>query len=171
MRLEAEAIRDAMLAVSGLLDPRMFAPGTLDEGDPRRSVYLTVKRSHLIPMLSVFDELIATQSVGLRSTTTVAPQALALLNNGFVRRCAVGFAKRIAPDSNVPFDAAVESAYQLALGRKPSDAERGDAVEFLNTMSKTVSREQALADFCQAVLGLNEFVYHVTQQIERRFVE
>ena len=54
-RLEAEAIRDALLAVAGTLDPKMYGPGTLDGNSPRRSVYLTVKRSQLIPLLQMFD--------------------------------------------------------------------------------------------------------------------
>ena len=63
-RLEAEAIRDAMLAVSGRLDPTMYGPGTLDERQQRRSVYFTVKRSQLIPMMMLFDAPDALQGIG-----------------------------------------------------------------------------------------------------------
>jgi mono/diheme cytochrome c family protein len=79
-RLEAEAIRDAMLAVSGLLDERRFGPGVLDVADRRRSVYLFVKRSRLVPMASLFDAPNALTGVARRDTTAVAPQALFLMN-------------------------------------------------------------------------------------------
>src|SRR5205085_4976401 len=80
-RLEAEAIRDSLLAVGGALDERMYGPGTLDEGSRRRSVYFTVKRSKLIPMLVIFDAPEALSGIGERPTTTIAPQALYLMNN------------------------------------------------------------------------------------------
>ena len=159
VRLEAEIIRDSMLAVSGTLDPRMFGPGTLDEGDKRRSVYLTVKRSHLIPMMAVFDAPNATQAIGQRSSTTVAPQALELLNNRHVRDYAKAFAKRVAPAADTPFQTTINNAYMLALGRAPDETELKDSLEFLNDAIKQTNRNQALADFCQALMGLNEFVY------------
>ncbi len=158
-RLEAEAIRDGMLLISGQLDPRMYGPGTLSESDHRRSLYLTVKRSKLIHMLALFDAPSTTQSVGLRPSTTIAPQALELLNNPFVRDCAKAFAKRIAPKPDTPFDESVKNAYLIALGRQPDTDESKDSVEFLTAMSTKTSREQALTDFCQALMGLNEFVY------------
>src|SRR5207244_10525052 len=80
-RLEGEIVRDALLAVSGRLDPALFGPGTPDEASRRRGVYFTVKRSKQIPMLAAFDGPDALQGVGERQTTTVAPQALWLLNN------------------------------------------------------------------------------------------
>ena len=158
-RLEAEAIRDAMLAAGGQLDARMFGPGTLSESDHRRSVYLTVKRSKLIHMLTLFDATSATQSVGQRPSTTVAPQALELLNSPFVRECAKTFAKRVAPAADTPFAVAIQNAYQIALGRNPDADESKDSLDFLTALSAKTSRDQALADFCQAVMGLNEFVY------------
>src|ERR1019366_4986185 len=70
-RLEAEAVRDNLLAVAGTLDPAMYGPGTLDGNNPRRSVYLMVKRSQMIPFLQMFDVPEALQSIGERSVTTV----------------------------------------------------------------------------------------------------
>src|SRR5579862_526216 len=157
--LEAELIRDAMLSISGQLDTRMYGPGTLNEGERRRSVYLTVKRSHLIPMLALFDAPSATIGVGQRPSTTIAPQALALMNNSYVREFAGAFAKRIAPNAETPFEESVKNGYLIALGRAPDADELKDSVEFLNEMSKETNREKALADFCQALMGLNEFVY------------
>ena len=74
-----------MLAVSGVLDETMFGPGTLDQGMRRRSIYFTVKRSQLIPLMTLFDVPDSLQGLGSRGATTVAPEALAMMNNG--RRC------------------------------------------------------------------------------------
>ena len=95
-RLEAEPIRDAMLATAGRLDRRMYGPGSLDVEMPRRSVYFFIKRSRLIPMMMLFDWPEHLVSIGQRSTTTTAPQALAMLNSGLARHCAEGLAARVA---------------------------------------------------------------------------
>src|SRR5439155_22507675 len=148
-RLEGEAIRDSMLAVSGLLDRRMYGPGTLDEGMTRRSVYFFVKRSKLIPMLMVFDAPEPLVSIGSRPTTTIAPQALLFMNNPQVRRYAAAFAKRLPAGST---EEAVNAAYRLALGRLPSREERSLALAAL-------AKGLTPADFCQALFSTNEFVY------------
>ena len=90
-RLEAEAIRDSLLFVSGVLDTNMFGPGTLDEASRRRSIYFTVKRSRLIPAMQAFDAPEPLVSQGTRPTTTVAPQALMLMNSPQVRSWAAAF--------------------------------------------------------------------------------
>src|SRR2546426_235344 len=100
-RLEAELIRDAILVVGETLDSTMFGPGTLDENSRRRSIYFTVKRSKIMPMLQVFDAPDALQGTPERPSTTIAPQALFLLNNSAVQASARGFARRIAPDAQV----------------------------------------------------------------------
>ncbi|HEX8916200.1 MAG TPA: PSD1 and planctomycete cytochrome C domain-containing protein, partial [Humisphaera sp.] len=82
-RLEAEAVRDALLVVGGRLDERMFGPSETAVETPRRSVYLRVKRSELIPFLTLFDGPEPAQSVGDRGVTTVPTQALTLLNSPF----------------------------------------------------------------------------------------
>ena len=86
-------------------------------------------------------------------------QIAAGLNNKNVREYAKAFAKRVAPADTTPFDEAVKRAYALALGRAPDETELRESVAFLEEMSKQANRAQALADFCQAVMGLNEFVY------------
>src|SRR5262249_2105726 len=165
-RLEAEVIRDALLAVSGELDPKMFGPGTLDPNTKRRSIYFTVKRSKLIPMMTVFDAPEALGGVAQRPTSTVAPQALLLMNNPNIRHYAKSFAHRIAPDAKTPVEAAIKSAYLIALARQPSMEELADASAFAKQQAdsyaadgKKDSRELALADFCQTLMCLNEFVY------------
>ncbi len=165
-RLEAELIRDAMLAVSGTLDARMFGPGTLDPNQQRRSIYFFVKRSKLMPAMVLFDAPDALQGMDRRPVTTVAPQALLMLNGPAVRGYAEGFARRIDPRDDVPPADAVRIGYRIALGRDPAATELNDAVAFLRAQieayradRRPVPRQEALADFCQVLLGLNEFIY------------
>jgi hypothetical protein len=165
-RLEAEVIRDALLAVSGSLDLSMYGPGTLDPASKRRSIYFTVKRSKLVPMMQVFDAPEALSGVGERPTTTIAPQALLLMNNPNVRGYARGFARRIAPDRRTSIEAAVQAGYLTALARPPSADELADSVAFVKQQTasyraagKADYRELGLADLCQVLMCLNEFVY------------
>jgi hypothetical protein len=95
-RLDAELIRDSLLAIGGNLDATLFGPSLLDN-TARRSVYLRVKRSELIPMMTMFDAPEPTQSVGERISTTVPTQSLAMMNSPFVRQPAEKLAQRIRP--------------------------------------------------------------------------
>jgi hypothetical protein len=165
-RLEAEPIRDAMLSVSGLLDPRMFGPGSLDERMRRRSIYFTVKRSQLVRFLSLFDAPDALVPIAERSSTTVAPQALLLLNSPVVREWAAAFAARVRPGEGESRDDAINRAYRLALVRDPRPDEFAAARSFLDAQAaayraagRTDEEAAALTDFCQALFGLSEFLY------------
>jgi hypothetical protein len=162
-RLEAEVIRDSLLAVSGTLDPKMYGPGTLDESSKRRSIYFTVKRSKLIPMMTIFDAPEALTGMAERPTTTIAPQALYLMNNPQVRGYCLNFARRISPGEKTSPEEAVKAGYQTALAREPKREELLDSLAFVEQQLKTYAgadrRQQALADFCQVLLCLNEFVY------------
>jgi hypothetical protein len=164
-RLEAEAIRDAMLAVSGTLDEHMFGPGTLDPNMKRRSIYFFVKRSQLVPSMVLFDGPDGLQGIEQRATTTVAPQALLLLNNSAVRARARAFADRIGGEQGSLTDR-IRSGYLTALGRPPADSELTESARFVEEQAsayrkdgKSDSAAMALADFCQVLLELNEFVY------------
>lgn len=157
-RLEAEVIRDSVLSVGGVLDTTMYGPGTLDEGSKRRSVYFTMKRSKLIPSLVVFDAPDGTAGVGERPSTTIAPQALHLMNNPQVRAAARGFAKRVLGDGTRADTDIVKRAYQIALCREPRSDELTDALGFLKGQTGP-AREAAFTDFCQVLLCLNEFLY------------
>jgi hypothetical protein len=162
-RLEAEIIRDAILAISGELDTTMFGRGTLDEKSKRRSIYFTVKRSKLIPMMTIFDAPDALSGMAERPTTTIAPQALHLLNNPQVRQAARGMAKRIAPDAKTPLEDAIRAGYMIALARQPDRDELADSVAFIQKQMATYPeanrRESGLTDFCQTLMCLNEFIY------------
>jgi hypothetical protein len=163
-RLEAEAIRDALLAVGGNLDPTMFGPSVLDN-TARRSVYLRVKRSELLPVMTMFDAPEPTQSIGERSVTTVPTQALALMNSPFVRQQSEKLFSRIKPAAEAPLSTAVDRGYQLAFNRQPTEAERSLMLTFIEQQraalgtDKPDSTDKALIEFCQVLLCLNEFVY------------
>lgn len=155
-RLEGEAIRDSLLAVSGTLDPAMYGPGSLDETMRRRSVYFTVKRSKLPNSMIVFDWPEHIVSIGSRPATTVAPQSLYLMNSPEVRQYADALAKRSGE--------IVATVYTLAFSREATAAERDSAAAFLKEQTayyegKPDAAHRALTDFCQALLGSNEFLY------------
>jgi mono/diheme cytochrome c family protein len=163
-RLEGEALRDSMLAVSGLLDPVMFGPGTKDERSKRRSIYFTIKRSQLIGSMVAFDQPEPLASQGSRPTTTVTPQALMLMNGPQVREWAEAFASRLEKETGD--DARIARAYVIAIGRAPRTEEAAAAHAFVAAQTASYTAEGkpnaahiALADFAQVVFGLNDFAY------------
>ncbi len=159
-RLEAEAIRDSALAVSGVLDRTMFGAGTLDERSKRRSIYFTVKRSRLVNSMVVFDAPEPLSSQGFRPTTTVAPQALLMMNSAQTRQWALAFAKRVEADAKDPASQ-IARAYALALGRPPRAEETAAALAFIGSGTPSAAGKAnapALADFCQMLMALNEFI-------------
>ncbi len=163
-RLEAETIRDSLLAVGGNLDATMFGPSVLDSSQ-RRSVYLRVKRSELLPVMTMFDAPEPTQSIGERSITTVPTQALAMMNSTFVRQQAEKLSERIRLSKDDSLESMVDRGYQIAFGRLPTDSERVRMIAFVEhqkTASNGDSEEsnkQSLIEFCHVLLCLNEFIY------------
>ena len=154
-RLEAESIRDAILATAGSLNSQMFGRGIFPTLSPevlssqsrpgsgwennqpaaqqaRRSIYIFVKRTLGVPLLESFDAASPDTPSARRNVTTVAPQALILLNGEFLEQQSAAMAARIA--KRIPSDAAaqVEMAYRLALGRAPSAMERDVALGYLS---------------------------------------
>ncbi len=143
----------------------------------RRSVYVFIKRSTLLPMLEGFDAPSATQTCERRTTTTVATQALQLLNDEFTNEQAEDMAARVIRETGDSVSRQVERAYWLALSRQPTDAERRTAAEFVDErfdserrqlLDKHINltikaqeelRRHALADLCHAIFNSNEFVY------------
>jgi hypothetical protein len=177
-RLEAEAIRDSILAVSGELALLAGGPSAYPElpselrerygwqPSPdvaqrnRRSVYLFVKRNLCLPILETFDAPDTHDACCVRSVTTTAPQALALLNDRWSLERAQRFAERIVRDhANV--GGQIDAAYRLAFSRIPDASERTAAQQFLaeQTSGSQGSAKTALADFCHMLLSANEFVY------------
>src|SRR5262245_26881757 len=192
-RLEAEILRDTVLSVSGTLNPRQFGPAfkapippeamlARNTKDPypknledtwathRRSVYMFHKRVVQHPLMQAFDGPDASVSCGRRNNTTVTPQALALLNDGFFRDRASDFARRLLAECAGKPEDWVDRAFRLMVARPPNDAERAAAVAFLSqqlerrgarepSQATETIRLQALTDFCQALFSLNEFIY------------
>jgi hypothetical protein len=152
-RLEAEAIRDGILAVSGNLNLTMGGPGVKPRMHPdllassqrnkwpdvtkegpkewRRSVYVYIKRQLLLMMLSLFDWPTASQSCGRREESTVPTQALLLMNDDFVAEQASYFADRVRAEAGSDPQARIERAFQLALGRSPGASRSAEASRFL----------------------------------------
>ncbi len=162
-RLEAEPIRDSLLAVSGQLDLTMFGPGTLDQNMNRRSVYFFIKRSQLVSMMMLFDWPEHLVSIGSRSSTTIAPQALMFMNSPQGRRYAVALADRLK--GATPHDQLTQ-AYHLCYGRPPQPSELQIATSFLTQQAEKYTPtagpnapHDALTDLCQALLASSEFVY------------
>jgi hypothetical protein len=172
-RLEAEAVRDSMLAVGGRLNPQQRGPsvyptlaravleGQSRPGDgwgkseesqqARRSVYVFVKRSLAVPELELLDTPDTTSSCEARPVSTTAPQALTFLNGAFANEQAAHLAGRLRREAGADPAAQVRRAFELALCRPPRDEELKAAVSFLG--------RQRLEAFCLVVLNLNEFVY------------
>ncbi|HEU4386465.1 MAG TPA: PSD1 and planctomycete cytochrome C domain-containing protein [Blastocatellia bacterium] len=174
-RLEAEIIRDQMLAVAGNLDrkiggpcvypyidPALFQsstkrtwPGRSDD-DPstwRRSLYVYSKRSIRYPLFETFDQPNLINSCDRRNRSTISPQALLLMNNNLVIAESKIFADRLRREAGADVAKQVDRAYKLALGRMPQQFERTKAIEYIG------SSKEGLAEFCQALFNLNEFVY------------
>lgn len=163
-RLEAEPIRDSLLAVSGQWDTAMFGPGALDASQRRRSIYFTVKRSQLTPFLQLFDAPDTLTSLGRRSSTTIAPQALAFLNDPAIRAGAEALADELSEPSKFDACEACRLAYERVLGRDPTVEEQLSSLEFVGrAMTGESDNEEcwraALADLVQTLLATNEFIY------------
>ncbi len=187
-RLEAEILRDGILSISGKLNPKMGGPGFYPRIDSsvistgsrprwpldvkegadewRRSVYIFVKRSVLVPLIEVFDCPVTTVSAPTRSVSTVSPQALALLNNEFVLEQAGYFAERVAREAGPAPNDQIARAFEIALGRRPSAKEMRWSLEFIKSQREGYAQrknekpdEAALRDFCHALINLNEFLY------------
>ncbi len=182
-RLGAEEVRDSMLAASGQLTSRMFGPGvfptlsrevlesqsipgngwgksSLDEQN-RRSIYIHVKRSLVVPLLAEFDVCDTDSSCAVRFSTTQPTQALAMLNGDFAHQQAAALASRLRREFPDNVDEQVRRALRLGLSG-PADSrevERGlQLIKSLETQHG-VTAEKALEHFCLMVLNLNEFVY------------
>ena len=155
-RLEAEAIRDNALVVSGLLDETMYGPGTLKESMNRRSIYFFIKRSKLVPIMQLFDWPDSLSSMGKRSVTTTPSQALSFINDPNIRKMAVAFAARLK-NSVDP----VSLGYRIAFGRKPTKIELQTGIDFLKAQTDSYfgNKEKALTNYCGALMSSNEFIY------------
>ncbi len=129
-RIEAEAIRDSMLAISGELDETRFGP-PVSGHTQRRSLYLKVKRNQLDPLLTTFDFPTPASTVGKRSTTNVPAQSLTLLNDPFVTEQARAWAESLLEGNE---NERIRLLFETALARPPTEAETANAERFLATV-------------------------------------
>lgn len=185
-RVDAESLRDSVLAVSGLLDRSMYvrslplarqASGEVIVPDTeprnRRSVYVKINRLNPETMLQIFDQPVMSVNCTQRSTSTVSTQALTILNGDTMTRAAAAFADRVLQDS---VEHVVDRAVMLAWARPVTSSERELLTQFLNEQTSRYQAEQnekeaasedpsppshqkALADLCHMLMSSNEFVY------------
>jgi hypothetical protein len=166
-RLDAESLRDTLMIVSGDLDQKMYGPPEPGNA-PRRSIYLSVRRTALNPFLGVFDAPKPFTTLGRRDATNVPAQSLALLNDPFVIRCATQWAQRsvkAAPDADLA--TRLGDLFQTAISRAPTDAERTLAAAYAVELQGEHGIEAAavarsvplLRDLAQSVFNLKEFLY------------
>ena len=208
-RLEAEAIRDSVLAVSGKLNTKAFGrpipvmadrvgqfvigKENLNAGRPgavipmqgeqfRRSVYVQVRRSRPLAVLDTFDMPAMSPNCESRARSTVAPQALMMMNNDFIVEQSEHFARRVRREAIDDVRSQAARAWLLAFGRDPSRVELDDAMTFIAEQSEILRQRisksklnlpksknrkapkadidlQSLASFCQILLSSNEFLY------------
>jgi hypothetical protein len=195
-RLDAESLHDALLFVSGRLLPvaegaprwpaipeqvRLSNPATLDASDDRlqdwyttedqqqtlvRSLFLVQKRSIQLPLLAAFDEPSGERACGRREQTTVAPQAVMLLNSPLAVECALALARRVQDQAAGTAASQVEAAFRQVLLRPPAADELAAALDLLDRHTQVYRQagspspeREALSDLCRALFNTNEFLY------------
>jgi hypothetical protein len=183
-RLEGEAIRDKILAVSGRLDPKVGGPGVevfltdfhegrgrpgsgpLD-GSGRRSLYTTIRRNFLPGFLVTFDLPVPFQAMGRRNVTNVPAQSLTMMNDPFVVEQARLWAKKTLADAALAPEERILGMYRAAFGRPPAAEEMAAALEFLalqtrahgGDFAKDPRQEAAWADLAHALYNAKEFIF------------
>lgn len=157
-RLDFEATRDALLTVTGRLDDRTGGPSqpVLDGGfHPRRTLYAYLDRQDPPGLLSVFDVPSPAATSSMRDTTTVAPQALYMMNGPLVATCADLVVQRADVQRASSITERVDVVYRILLARAPTERECQMAIEFLGAQPTSAAWQQ----FTQALLLTNEFVF------------
>ncbi len=190
-RLDAEAVRDRILATAGVLSDKLYGPpmsvkedsvgqvvveaAPPADRDPaghdafRRSVYVQMRRSLPLAMLHVFDQPVMETNCDRRTSSTVATQALMLMNSEFVLQQAGYFAKRVRGEASEDQARQIQVAWQVAFGRDPLAAEAERAASFLAAQAAPIEGAPApaegspasdpLVNLCQVLLSSNEFLY------------
>ncbi|QDT40808.1 Planctomycete cytochrome C [Gimesia alba] len=196
-RLEAETIRDSIIAVTGKLKTDLYGQPVpvkedevgqivvgvanvdsagrqgkaikMDDRKFRRSIYVAVSRSKPLAVLDMFDAPKMEPNCEKRSSSTVAPQSLLMMNSGFMVEHAEYFAERLEKEQAGNQAEQVKLAWMLAFGKEPSTEEVQQSVEFIKsqipqfkTTAKAAGKtpeQLALATFCQALLSSNGFLY------------
>ena len=184
-RLEGEAIRDAILTVSGQLDPKMFGPpvpvyltsfmdgrgrpassGPLD-GGRRRSIYQEVRRNFLPPLMRAFDYPVPYTTIGKRTASNVPAQSLVLMNDPFVIGEAQAWAKALLARRDLSPRQRITLMYETIFSRPPAAGELADALAFLDQQGEACNLQPAQrasaqplwADLCHVLMNVKEFVF------------
>ena len=187
-RLTAEEIRDSVLSATGVLNLKMYGPGvypelpaevlatsskqqeivgsgmwgvsTPEEGS-RRSVYVHVKRSLLMPMLTNFDLAETDSSCPVRFSTTQPTQALGMLNSAFVNEQSVVLADRVRREAGQSIGAQIARVLEIVTSRPATEAEVARGVAFMDELQAEdgLDADTALKRFCLLAFNLNEFMY------------
>jgi hypothetical protein len=179
-RLEAEAIRDTILAVSGRLNAEQHGPsvlpfvtqymegrgrpnsGPLDAGG-RRSIYVNARRNFLTPLLLAFDYPVTFTPIGRRGTSAIPAQALTLMNDPFVVQQSGQWAQRVLAEAGNSDDQRLEFLFDSAFARPPTDAERASSREFLQQQAArrgaTSSDVAVWTDLCHVLINVKEFIF------------
>ncbi len=178
-RLEGEAIRDSVLAVSGRLNPQMSdlpvfppLPEDLDEAQKvqgfntwetdagpaarKRSIYIFQRRSLNFPLLETFDASVPTASCARRIDSITALQALSMYNGEFVNEESRHFAERVREEAGNDPKTQIDRAFELTYSRKPTELERRQALKFLDSLA---GEDNPLAGLCRVLFNSSEFVY------------
>ena len=182
-RLEAEAIRDGILATSGRLDLTMYGPsiplyltdflggrgrpvksGPLD-GEGRRSIYQAIWRNFLPPFMLTFDMPIPFSTFGNRTETNVPAQSLTLLNDPFVQEQAHVWATSLC-QTHEDITSRVKAAYQMAFGREPTQEEITSSLNFIESQQEKhdltnldTKQINIWSDYCHSLFNMKEFIY------------
>ncbi len=183
-RMDVEVLRDSLLQLSGQLDEtpagsllptanRSYVTSTANVNPAvynsnRRSIYLPVVRSAIYEVFTAFDFADPSTLAGQRDQTTVAPQALFMMNSSFVLDQVRSLAGRLLMRSDLDTPARIRTLYQLAYGREPSEAEVSRAIGYLDRiiasmnqpgLSTSDSELRAWTSLCRVILSANEFLY------------
>jgi len=178
-RLEAEAVRDTLLSVSGRLDRTMEGPGVLPfltehqvgrgkpasgplDGNGRRSLYLAVRRNFLNPMFTAFDYPTPFTCIGRRTVSNVPAQALVMMNNPFVIQQAELWAKRVLAMPDLSPEQRVTAMYESAFGRPPTKQELTAATQFVAEQVKEYGKPdhpKAWTDLAHVLVNAKEFIF------------
>ena len=183
-RLEAEAIRDAVTAVSGDIDltmggtvlpykDRQYVSNTSKRGGAdydmlRRAIYVPVVRSSMYEMFQAFDLPDSSTPNGDRNSTVIAPQALFVMNSSLVLKCTKSMAQKLLAKAELDDAARIREAYERALARPPAASDVDRALTFIARVEKAAENHEpdaakrrllAWQSFCKALMASNEFIY------------
>ncbi|MDR3405480.1 MAG: DUF1553 domain-containing protein [Chthoniobacter sp.] len=165
-RLEAESIRDSILAASGQLDDQMFGRPA-DINGPRRSIYLPIRRTSLNPFLQTFDAPKPFTTLGRRDSTNVPGQSLTMLNSLFVIDESGKWARQLVKDDSDCADTRIKRMFAIVFARPPTASELTATSQYLEALTqdhKILAKEVLTSvpvwqDFAQSLFNLKEFIY------------